>query len=225
MIVVRACSAILTGLCCLNSIICIETDGHPPCPDEIPVLTAHPIVFAGIEWDDPTRGKHDGSVVTADGSVVRYFSCPPGSGSFLKVNLVDAGIPFLAALVAKYEDATTAGGVVQTEGGQSLEIELVGDEKIRWGADLRCVCVRVVDGLCLVTHRRSKQKVGRLQHAVLRVCAFTLCALLAHRLQTRDFFPLRNATSRPSRMARSPLLLPGCRSSTSAATCSQISAS
>lgn len=84
-----------------------------------------------MEWDDVTRGKHDGSVVAGDGSVVRYFTCPPGSGSFMKVSLLDTGVPFLAALVAKYEDTTVAGGTVQTDGGQSLEIELVGDEKIR----------------------------------------------------------------------------------------------
>lgn len=91
-------------------------------------------VRAGIEWDDATRGKHDGSVTAPDGSVVRYFSCPPGSGSFLKASLLDIGVPFLVALVTKYEDTSVAGGTVQTEGGQSLEIELVGDEKIRSAA-------------------------------------------------------------------------------------------
>jgi tubulin-specific chaperone E len=111
-------------------------------PGPVPAVD---LATTGIEWDDPSRGKHDGSVVAPDGSHVRYFTCGPTSGSFLKVNLLDVGVPFLAALVAKYEDTTAAGGTVTTEGGQALEIELVGDEKIRYAS----LCGRFKNAPCL----------------------------------------------------------------------------
>ncbi|ETO14525.1 hypothetical protein RFI_22840 [Reticulomyxa filosa] len=47
-------------------------------------------VWFGIEWEAQNRGKHDGSVVTSDGQVqmqnttVRYYTCPPNQGSFIK---------------------------------------------------------------------------------------------------------------------------------------------
>ena len=30
-------------------------------------------VYAGVEWDDATRGKNDGAVCTIDGIETRYF--------------------------------------------------------------------------------------------------------------------------------------------------------
>ena len=56
--------------------------------------------LAGIEWDDATRGKHDGSV-TKDGEVIRLYSCESGRGSFMKLPLLRAGVSMLAALLDK----------------------------------------------------------------------------------------------------------------------------
>ncbi len=53
--------------------------------------------FAGVEWDVETRGKNDGSVV-ADGAEVRYFTCTPGAGSFVKVELLISGTDFITAM-------------------------------------------------------------------------------------------------------------------------------
>jgi len=92
-------------------------------------------VYVGLEWDDETRGKNDGSVTTADGAVVRYFTTSPGRGSFLKVALVDAGTSFVAALIDRYEgstlDAVGGAGTVETASGRDLEVEFVGEDQIR----------------------------------------------------------------------------------------------
>lgn len=39
---------------------------------------------AGVEWDDPARGKNDGSLVDETGVRVRYFTCAPGRGSLVR---------------------------------------------------------------------------------------------------------------------------------------------
>ena len=36
--------------------------------------------WVGVEWDDVTRGKHDGMVTCKDGSSARYFTCAMGAG-------------------------------------------------------------------------------------------------------------------------------------------------
>ena len=60
--------------------------------------------WAGVEFDAPGRGKHDG----CHGGV-RYFACAPGAGpqcaSFVRVPKLRAGVTLLQALVAKYEQA------------------------------------------------------------------------------------------------------------------------
>ncbi|SJX61462.1 related to PAC2-microtubule effector required for tubulin heterodimer formation [Sporisorium reilianum f. sp. reilianum] len=61
--------------------------------------------WLGIEWDDPTRGKHDGT--SADGT--RYFHVRiPGSGSFIRPtsSKLSSGCCFLVALRNKYLPST-----------------------------------------------------------------------------------------------------------------------
>ncbi len=56
-------------------------------------------VWVGIEWDDPSRGKHDGM---AGG--VRYFeSTHPTGASFVRIEKVNTGVGILAALAARYK--------------------------------------------------------------------------------------------------------------------------
>ncbi|XP_006458003.1 hypothetical protein AGABI2DRAFT_63759 [Agaricus bisporus var. bisporus H97] len=83
-----------------------------------PVAPA-PGVWLGIEWDDPSRGKHDGS---KDG--IRYFTCfrVPGAGSFLRPSAsICHGKSFLEALKSKY--------IEQLHGGQSQETVLLGSSQ------------------------------------------------------------------------------------------------
>jgi hypothetical protein len=108
-----------------------------------PVATskAATTVYAGCEWDDATRGKGDGAVVTAEGAEVRYFACDAGRASFLKVDLLNPGRGLLAALREKYCDdgggggggaggTTVEAGEVGTGRG-AVPILLVGEEKAR----------------------------------------------------------------------------------------------
>ena len=56
--------------------------------------------WLGVEWDDSTRGKHDG---THEG--VRYFtprSSSPTSSSFLRLNKVNLGINLLEGVNLRY---------------------------------------------------------------------------------------------------------------------------
>jgi len=56
--------------------------------------------YAGIMWDDISRGKHDGSVVCREtNQVVRHFSCGTTQGSFLKLRKLDVGATLTAALL------------------------------------------------------------------------------------------------------------------------------
>lgn len=56
-------------------------------------------LWLGVEWDDPERGKHNGS---HEG--VQYFTCRlPGGGSFVRPKKLSFGVDFLAAARARYE--------------------------------------------------------------------------------------------------------------------------
>ena len=58
--------------------------------------------WVGVEWDDATRGKHDGMVTCKDGSSARYFTCAMGAGRFAKPANLDAGIALSDALASRY---------------------------------------------------------------------------------------------------------------------------
>uniref|UniRef100_A0A2H1WCF3 Tubulin-specific chaperone E n=1 Tax=Spodoptera frugiperda TaxID=7108 RepID=A0A2H1WCF3_SPOFR len=91
-------------------------------------------VWYGVEWDDPARGKHDGSV-----DDVQYFkTSKPGAGSFIRPNKIS---PFktCAEAIRKYygdrEDETVAAHrrTVINEWKREMGapfIEMVGFEKI-----------------------------------------------------------------------------------------------
>lgn len=91
-------------------------------------------ISAGVEWDDPGRGKHDGSVTTkTDGKIHRYFACTSGYGSFMKLPLLSKGVEIVEAMDAKYSDhAAEAGGTVtDAESGGEIEVVFVGRDKVR----------------------------------------------------------------------------------------------
>ncbi|KAL6468640.1 hypothetical protein MHYP_G00221640 [Metynnis hypsauchen] len=56
-------------------------------------------LWLGVEWDNPERGKHDGS---HEG--VRYFTCRhPTGGSFVRPKKASFGVDFLTAVKQRYE--------------------------------------------------------------------------------------------------------------------------
>lgn len=104
--------------------------------------------YAGIEWDTPSRGKNNGSVVDSQGVTTRYFTCPHERGaSFVKLELVTEGRTFEAALVERYCDVSTGSdsGALVGVSGKAVPVVLVGDDKVR-----------------------EQQALGKLTHVVLR---------------------------------------------------------
>ena len=100
--------------------------------------------YCGIEWDDSTRGKHDGSVISrATNGIVRHFKCvssSPTAGSFVKPSKLDFGVDFASTLANRYvkPDAPLIapnnvfeGCVAMTKGGRTKQIEFFGEKKIR----------------------------------------------------------------------------------------------
>lgn len=87
-------------------------------------------IFIGVEWDDPKRGKHNGTFQN-----IKYFETRHATaGSFLKASLaeINLGVDFLTALKNKYlipgdsiQDSEIALG-----GDSSVPVETVGWKKI-----------------------------------------------------------------------------------------------
>jgi tubulin-specific chaperone E len=95
--------------------------------------------WAGLEWDDHSRGKHDGS---HNGK--RYFTCPSNAGSFVRLPKLletsDFGCSLFHALQTRYfphfsnndnnnttpTTTSTTTTTIQIHGGRELEVEVKG---------------------------------------------------------------------------------------------------
>eukprot|EP00736_Rhodelphis_marinus_P011196 Rmarinus@m.30226 len=91
---------------------------------EGPLQGRNEACWLGVEWDDPSRGKHDG-----EHGGVRYFTCTSGekAGSFVKPEKLDMIVSFAQAIRERYcGGAVDDGHVLETAGGQKKAIELVG---------------------------------------------------------------------------------------------------
>lgn len=91
-------------------------------------------VWVGVEWDDASRGKHDGST-----GGTQYFTCSSGtsSGSFVRIEKVPLGSTLLEALRARYtnqraEGSGAADGEVflRTAANHKVLVELVGEDEV-----------------------------------------------------------------------------------------------
>ncbi|KAF2431113.1 tubulin-specific chaperone E [Tothia fuscella] len=115
--------------------------------------------WLGIEWDDPTRGKHNG-----EAGGVRYFEClskEPTCASFIRPSRpADEPRTFLEALRYKYAfehgnirfvlGPKTEEKSIQISG---KEVKEVGFEKIRKQlAELHELRIVLLDGLCISRH-------------------------------------------------------------------------
>mmetsp|Transcript_2947 Transcript_2947/g.8036 ORF Transcript_2947/g.8036 Transcript_2947/m.8036 type:complete len:602 (-) Transcript_2947:50-1855(-) len=97
--------------------------------------------YAGVVWDDSSRGKHDGSVVCRQtNQIVRHFSCGPTQGSFLKLKKLDFGVTLTAKLLRdKYVEMNAPiiapnnilPHSAKTSSGREKTIEFLGELKIR----------------------------------------------------------------------------------------------
>ncbi|KAL7438600.1 hypothetical protein ACHAXM_006401 [Skeletonema potamos] len=98
-------------------------------------------IYAGIAWDDVTRGKHDGSVISKlTNQIVRHFKCGPTQGSFLRLPKVDVGVALTPQLMrSRYvrPDAELIAPdnllphVARTSSGRDKPIEFWGEVKLR----------------------------------------------------------------------------------------------
>ncbi|XP_054714059.1 tubulin-specific chaperone E-like [Uloborus diversus] len=85
--------------------------------------------WVGIEWDNPTRGKHSGSYNNR-----KYFETRiPNAGSFIKISKAETGISCPNAIKLKYgKDGATSATFINLpqKTGRERHIEMVGMEKI-----------------------------------------------------------------------------------------------
>ncbi|KAE9376760.1 hypothetical protein N431DRAFT_453154 [Stipitochalara longipes BDJ] len=105
--------------------------------------------WLGVEWDDPSRGKHDGSHKGK-----RYFECQspsPTAASFLRATRVkDKEQSFLQAVHAKYgpEDPSNLANSTNQIEISGKVVEEVGFDKIReQQAQLHELKIVLVDGM------------------------------------------------------------------------------
>lgn len=92
-------------------------------------------VWVGVEWDDASRGKHDGST-----GGVQYFTTTKGptAGSFVRVEKVNFGVDVAEALKARYnnqrgemDEVSHDEMYVHTVRQRKVQIQVVGVEKIQ----------------------------------------------------------------------------------------------
>lgn len=100
--------------------------------------------YVGVEWDDPHRGLHDGSVISrSTNELVRHFSLknPSGTGgSFLRLNKIDTGVELNFKLInSRYVDPDAPLVApnnllpfsARTSSGRDKPIEFLGEMKVR----------------------------------------------------------------------------------------------
>ncbi len=88
--------------------------------------------WVGVEWDDPTRGKHDGWL-KGPGGGERYFKCAMGAGSFVKAQKLRLRTGFLKTMRDRYDHGGEEESVinsVDTTRGKSKPIILIGMDKV-----------------------------------------------------------------------------------------------
>lgn len=120
--------------------------------------------WLGVEWDDGTRGKHDGSH-----KGVRYFYCTsesPTAASFVRpTRPADARVSFVAALKAKYvEEESEASGVPDSQIRFAGKIaEEVGFDKVRRQmAQLDELKMAILDGVHMaLAHQAGEPTVAQ----------------------------------------------------------------
>ncbi|KAI9814467.1 MAG: hypothetical protein M1827_003323 [Pycnora praestabilis] len=104
--------------------------------------------WLGVEWDDPSRGKHSG-----EHNGIIYFRCrsrAPTAGSFVRRSRpVDKPLSFLEALHGKYASDTHGGSDKVIKIGGKV-VEEVGFDKIRKQmAMLQELRIVLLDGMCI----------------------------------------------------------------------------
>lgn len=108
--------------------------------------------WLGVEWDDPSRGKHSGSHEGVQYFVTRKLN----AGSFVRMNKIKPNVEFSQALSDRYLKGSTDGyadKLLISELRDEMNapfLELVGFEKVgRKQSNLRELSIAVLDHLCI----------------------------------------------------------------------------
>ncbi|KAM6280570.1 geranylgeranyl pyrophosphate synthase isoform 2-T2 [Porphyrio hochstetteri] len=114
-------------------------------------------VWLGVEWDDPQRGKHDG---TYEGT--QYFKCQhPRGGSFIRPNKANFGVDFLTAVKDRYGMSNEQGGTENALVFGKKTVEFVGMDSIAEQQRQLNQLVDVSVRECAVSHAGQKEEIGR----------------------------------------------------------------
>ncbi|KAF0719336.1 Aste57867_1120 [Aphanomyces stellatus] len=125
-------------------------------------------VYWGVEWDEGSRGKHDGET---DGK--RYFQTNhPTSGSFVVPDRVTLGVGIAEALKERYMQNEAAdvrvAGEVATSSGNSKSIQLVGVHKIQEKQELSIIC-KVSLEACKIAHLGTEGELSGLAPNIIEL--------------------------------------------------------
>lgn len=95
--------------------------------------------WAGVEWDDANRGKHDGSF-----EGIKYFHCHdvPSSASFLNASKIQRGISLADAFSHRYQrqEHDLKDMTIETAGHRHMAVTLRGEHEINKKiSDLHCL--------------------------------------------------------------------------------------
>ncbi|CAL1527789.1 unnamed protein product, partial [Lymnaea stagnalis] len=111
----------------------IVCNDHRACIRFIGAVPPTKGIWFGVEWDDPNRGKHDGSYE----GVTYFHTSHPKSGSFVRPKKVNGGVTIVNALHERYGLKNDEEAGVQKEGlfvvdqflNQTI-VEMIGAKKV-----------------------------------------------------------------------------------------------
>uniref|UniRef100_A0A803YJW9 Tubulin-specific chaperone E n=1 Tax=Meleagris gallopavo TaxID=9103 RepID=A0A803YJW9_MELGA len=119
----------------------------------------HAGIWLGVEWDDPQRGKHDG---TYEGT--QYFKCRhPRGGSFIRPNKANFGVDFLTAVKGRYglnEKQDAQNGIENTCVFGKKTVEFVGRDSIEKKQSQLHRLVHISVHECTVSHAGQKEEIS-----------------------------------------------------------------
>ncbi|XP_010290810.1 PREDICTED: tubulin-specific chaperone E [Phaethon lepturus] len=114
-------------------------------------------IWLGVEWDDPQRGKHDG---THEGT--QYFKCRhPRGGSFIRPNKANFGVDFLTAVKDRYGLNDEQAGTENTLVFGRKTVEFVGMDSIVEQQSQLNQLVDISVRECAVSHAGQKEEISK----------------------------------------------------------------
>uniref|UniRef100_A0A8C4U5R1 Tubulin-specific chaperone E n=1 Tax=Falco tinnunculus TaxID=100819 RepID=A0A8C4U5R1_FALTI len=117
-------------------------------------------IWLGVEWDNPQRGKHDG---TYEGT--QYFKCThPKGGSFIRPNKANFGVDFLTAVKDRYglnDEQDVQHGTENTLVFGKKTVEFVGMDSVAEQQSRLNQLVDISVRECAVSHAGETEEISR----------------------------------------------------------------